>query len=118
MKEKKLTKREKFEMVKAYVADNEMLMEFIDNEINLLTKKASSSAKTKTQIENEGIKDKIVATLKELDRPVLITELQNANTELATYSNQKISALLTQLVNANIVKREVDKKKAYFTLAD
>ena len=118
MENKKLTKKEKFAMIKEYIADNEMLMEFIDNEINLLTKKASSSAKTKTQIENENIKDKIVATLRELDRPVLITELQNANTELATYSNQKISALLTQLVNANIVKREVDKKKAYFTLAN
>lgn len=113
---KKLTKKEKFGMIKEYIADNEMLMEFIDNEIALLTKKANSTAKTKTQIENETIKDKIVETLSQLDRPVIISELQESNKELATYSNQKISALLTQLVSANVIVREVDKKKAYFKI--
>ena len=82
----------------------------------LLTKKANSTAKTKTQIENETIKDKIVETLSQLDRPVIISELQESNKELATYSNQKISALLTQLVSANVIVREVDKKKAYFKI--
>ena len=114
MENKKLTKKEKFAMIKEYIADNEMLMEFIDNEINLLTKKASSSAKTKTQIENESIKEKIVNVLKELDTPVTITELQKSNDAMALYSNQKISALLTQLVDENKVQRIVDKKKAYF----
>ena len=42
MENKKMTKKEKFAMIKEYIKDNEMLMEFIDNEINLLTKKASS----------------------------------------------------------------------------
>ena len=62
------------------------------------------------------IKEKIVATLEKLGRPALITEIQSANTELATYSNQKMSALLTQLVSANVIVREVDKKKAYFKI--
>ena len=114
---KKLTKKEKYGMVLNYIQDNEMLVEFINNEIGLLNKKSSKSAPTKTQIENENIKKVIVDTLIALDRPVIITELQSANKELATYSNQKISALLTQLVNANIITREVDKKKAYFSIA-
>lgn len=114
---KKLTKKEKYGMVLDYIKDNEMLVEFINNEIELLNKKSSRTAPTKTQIENEKIKSVIVDTLKALDRPVVITELQSANEELATYSNQKISALLTQLVNANIVTREIDKKKAYFSIA-
>lgn len=114
---KTLTKKEKYGMVLDYIKDNEMLVEFINNEIELLNKKSSKNTPTKTQIENEKIKSVIVDTLKALDRPVVITELQSANEELATYSNQKISALLTQLVNANIVTREVDKKKAYFSIA-
>lgn len=111
---KKLTKKEKYGMVLDYIKDNEMLVEFINNEINLLTKKANSTSKTKTQIENENIKEKIVATLVEVAIPVTITELQSKDVELATYSNQKISALLTQLVSENKVARVVDKKKAYF----
>ena len=114
MENKKLTKKEKFAMIKEYIADNEMLMEFIDNEINLLTKKASSSAKSKTQVENENIKEKIVATLQELGKYSTITEIQNANAELSEYSNQKISALLKQLVDDKTIEKMIDKKKAYF----
>ena len=36
---KKITKKEKFGMVLDYIQDNEMLREFIENEINLLNKK-------------------------------------------------------------------------------
>ncbi len=113
---KKLTKKEKFAMVKEYIADNEMLMEFIDNEIALLNKKASSNTKTKVQVENEAIKDKIVAVLTEIARPITITDMQKENGEMASYSNQKLSALLTQLVNENKVIRTPDKKKTYFSV--
>lgn len=111
---KKMTKKEYFEILKGIVGDRQDLVDFINREIELLNKKSSRTAPTKTQIENENIKSIIIDTLKALDRPVVITELQEANPELAIYSNQKISALLTQLVNANIITREVDKKKAYF----
>ena len=114
MENKKMTKKEKFAMIKEYIADNEMLMEFIDNEIYLLTKKASSSAKTKTQIENENIKEKIVTILTEINAPVTITDMQKASDCMAQYSNQKLSALLTQLIEEKRVQRIVDKKKAYF----
>ena len=99
------------------VEDMQIFVDFLLHERELLEKKSSNSGQTKTQKENEVIKEKIVATLKELDRPVMITELQEANAELANFSNQKISALLTQLVNSKVVNRVVDKKKAYFTLA-
>ena len=117
--EKKLTKKEKFAMLKEIVVDmgNDMLVEFIDNEISLLEKKSSKSTQTKTQVENENIKDKIVEVLLELDKSVTITELQGANEEMATYSNQKLSALLKQLVEENRVVRIPDKKKTYFTVA-
>ena len=114
MENKKLTKKEKFAMIKEYIADNEMLIEFIDNEINLLTRKASSSAKTQTQKANENIKEKIVELLKSKDMQYTITEFQNAFEDMSEYSNQKLSALFTQLVNEKKVEKTVDKKKSYF----
>lgn len=111
---KKLTKKEKYGMVLDYIKENEMLVEFITNEMELLSKKSSRTAPTKTQVENEKIKEKIVATLVELNKYATITEIQEANVELAELSNQKISALLKQLVDTKIVEKMIDKKKAYF----
>ena len=111
---KKLTKKEKYGMVLDYIKENEMLVEFITNEMELLSKKSSRTAPTKTQVENEKIKEKIVATLVELSKYATITEIQEANVELAELSNQKISALLKQLVDTKIVEKMIDKKKAYF----
>lgn len=113
MKEKRLTKKEKFEMVKGYVNDP-MLIEFLDNEIKLLEKKASSSAKSKTQVANESIKERIVELFNSTDMQYTITEFQNAFEDMKEYSNQKLSALFTQLVNENKLERIPDKKKTYF----
>lgn len=111
---KKMTKKDYFNELKVLVADRQDLVDFIDHEIELLSKKSSKSTPTKTQVENEAIKEKIVATLVELDRYATITDIQNANTELADLSNQKVSALLKQLVDTNVVEKMLDKKKAYF----
>ena len=111
---KKLNKKEKFGMVLDYIQDNEMLVDFIKNEIALLEKKASSSSKTSTQKENEVIKKDIVATLKEIGTPVTITEMQKASAKMSAYSNQKLSALLKQLYDEKIVNKAIDKKKTYF----
>ena len=124
MENKKMTKKETINLLidvltgAKEVEDMQIFVDFLVHERELLEKKSSNSGQTKTQKENEVIKDKIVETLKELDKPVIITEIQGANEELANYSNQKISALLTQLVNSKVVKRVIDKKKAYFTLTD
>jgi DNA-binding transcriptional regulator GbsR (MarR family) len=113
---KKLTKKDYFKMLKELVGDRPELVSFIDHEIELLTNKASKSSQTKTQKENETIKEVIVATLTELGRYVSISEIQDANETLGALSNQKISALLKQLVDGGIVKKQIDKKKAYFSV--
>ena len=63
----KMTKREKFEMLKAIpaVAENEMLMEFIDHEMEILSRKNSPTAKkpTANQLINEGVKEAIAQTM-------------------------------------------------------
>ena len=111
---KKLTKKDYFNELKGLVSDRQDLVDFIDHEIELLSKKSSRTAPTKTQVENEKIKEKIVATLVELGKYATITDIQNANTELANLSNQKISALLKQLYDNKIIEKVIDKKKAYF----
>ena len=114
---KKLTKKEKFAMIKEYIADNEMLTEFIDNEIALLNRKASSSSKSKNQIENEEIKDRIVAILTQ-NKGVqyTITDFQKTFKEFGVdkFSNQKLSTLFTQLKNELRIVKIQDKKKSYF----
>lgn len=116
MENKKMTKKEMFREILKRVSDNTEMVEFLNHEIELLERKASKSTQTKTQKENEGIKEIILNTLTEIGKPVTITELQNANTELAEFSNQKISALLKQLVDSQVVDKMIDKKKSYFTV--
>ena len=114
----KMTKRELFEMIKGVCANDTRIVEFCEHEIELLNRKSSKSTQTKTQIENENIKGAIVNALTEIAKPVTITEMQELNTEMANYSNQKLSALLKQLVeNDKKVVKTVDKKKSYFTVA-
>lgn len=116
MENKKMTKKEMFGEILKRVSDNTEMVEFLNHEIELLERKASKSTQTKTQKENEGIKEIILNALTEIGKPVTITELQNANTELAEFSNQKISALLKQLVDSKVVDKMIDKKKSYFTV--
>ena len=96
------------------VEDMQIFVDFLVHERELLEKKSSNSGQTKIQKENEVIKEKIMATLRDLDKYATITDIQEANAELGAYSNQKISALLKQLVDNKEISKMIDKKKAYF----
>lgn len=119
----KVTKRERFaqlmEIVKASDVENSAeLVSFIEHEVELLTKKNSRSDKpTKTQVENEAIKIQIVSILERVGKPMTVTQLLAEN-ELADLSNQKVSALLTQLRKTGEVVRTTEKKVAFYSLAD
>ena len=116
MTNKKVTKREKFEMLMAIaeVQANPMLTEFIEHELELLAKKNASEKKpTAQQVANEGLKDVILEVLKENGGLMTITDIQKSAEELAELSNQRISALVRQMVGVS-VERVEDKRKAYF----
>lgn len=122
-KVKKITKKERFEMIKEIVLnaglENEAeMVEFLDNEINLLNKKRASGAKTATQKENEVLVEKLYAVLAEIGRPVTVSELQKESEEFGAMSNQKVSALMKKLKDAGRVNKVDDKKKAYFSIAE
>ena len=117
MTNKKVTKREKFEMLKTMseVQANPMLMEFIDHELELLAKKNASEKKpTAQQMANEGLKQTIMDVLTENGGLMTVTDVQKSCEELAELSNQRISALLRQMRDDGKVERVEEKHKAYF----
>ena len=119
MENKKMTKRDYFAILResypATAENYDEVIAFIDHELELLTKKNSSERKpTAAQKENEKIKAIILAAL--TTTPTSISDLQKKDAALAEISNQKISALLRQLIIDNKVVRTEDKKKALFAL--
>lgn len=113
----KKTKRDLFLEVREVVAGNEELVAFVDHELELLDKKASTKS-TKVNEEQVALMEKIVNALNEIGRSVTISELQKENAEMAEYSNQKLSAMLKKLVDNKQVTKMVDKKKSYFMVAE
>ena len=113
--EKKITKREMFTSIREVVADNADMVAFIDHEIELLDKKSSSKKPTATQVANEGLKTTILTVL--TDEGKTASEVLASSTEFSGLSNQKISALLKQLVEEGKVVKETDSKKSVFRLA-
>jgi hypothetical protein len=118
-KTKKMTKMDKFARLLAMpaVANDKISADFIKHEMELLAKKNSSDRKpTAVQEANNGIKETILAVL--ANRTMTISEMQKASAELAELTNQRISALVRQLVQEGKVEREEIKRKAYFKLAE
>ena len=112
------TKITKIEVLTMMAADenikaNKVFADFIAHEIELLEKKSANRKSTKTQTENVGIKDNI---LKVLEDSAGITVSQIMPLLDDSYSNQKISSLLRQLVEDGKVRRYTEKRVAYFAL--
>lgn len=126
MENKKVTKREYFEMIKGICGDNQDIVNFCNHEIELLERKSSKGGATKTQTENIKVAEMLIAELVKIAKPVTITDLMNTSDIVKGYklengnslSNQKISAILKQQVDAGKVVKVTDKKKSLFSVAD
>ena len=119
MANKKMTKREKFEMIAKIeaVASNPVLAEFVEHELELLAKKnASGEGKmTASQKINEGIKAEILEEMSvNPNRLYSVSEMIKAFECCKELSLPKVTALVTQLVKAEKVVRVEEKRKAYF----
>lgn len=113
----KVTKRMRFEALLAMesVKSDPDMVEFLEHQIELLSKKNGGSSSTKLQKENADLKDSILEAM-EPDVLYTITDMIKSFYFLAEMTNQKVSALVRQLVNENLVERIEDKKKTYFKL--
>jgi hypothetical protein len=131
MAEKKITKRERFEQIKALIADNEELVKFIDHEIELLARKGSKSAKlTPAQEDALKVADIIKDILAECeDTKGMTVGALLKNERIKSYvrhngegvSSQVVTAIFTKNTvsdsnpNADFI-RTVEKKVAYYAL--
>ena len=115
----KITKREVIGMMmnEEVVKANPTYVAYLENELALLNKKAQNKKATKTQEQNIGIKATILKVLATIGSGT-VTDIQNGNEELSALSNQKVSALVRQLVESGEVVKTVDKKKSIFSLAE
>ena len=117
----KPTKRDRFNALLAIpaVAEDAELVEFINHEIELLDKKNTAERKpTAKQVENAGFKADILAWM-EPDTKYLSADVAKGVPSIiaAGISPNRVTAMLTQLVNDGAVIRTEDKRKSYYSLA-
>lgn len=115
-KVKKLTKVEMFEIIKTHLTDADEIA-FIDHEIDLLKSKNSGRKPTAKQQENEVFMADIMAFFEntEIDEMFNISEIQAQVSEVSKLSNQRMSALMKQLVDSGQLVKTYEKRKAYFS---
>lgn len=118
----KITKKEMFAMVREIVIANggenaELLTNFIDHEVELLTRKNTGEKKpTANQIANESIKAEILAEM-EFGKMYTCSDIVK-NVEVCNgFTIQKVSPLMNQLADSGKVVKTTDKRKTYFSLA-
>jgi predicted transcriptional regulator len=112
---KKPTKAQMFKQIMDAYPLTDAEKEFIQHEMELLAKKNSAEKKpTAQQTENEGIKSAIVDGM-ESGKAYTITDIIKSVSACADLTNQRVSALMRQLVESGAVVRTEEKRKAYFT---
>ena len=114
---KKMTKKDYFAILRASypetAKDYDEVIAFIDHEVELLSKKNSAEKKpTAQQVANYGIKRAILNGMQE-NRLYTITEIIKEIPECAELTNQRVSALIRQMM-PDLIERVEDKRKAYF----
>ena len=114
---KKMTKRAMFEQIKTHLTDPAEVA-FVEHELELLAKKNSGEKKpTAQQVANDGIKTAIAEGMT-ANRLYTVTELIKEIPECAELTNQRVSALLRQMIADGTVIKTVDKRKSYFQIAE
>ena len=122
--EKKITKKEMFVQVIAMAQGKEVtvtvdeLVAFATHEIELLEKKANSKSKADTEkaVADSKLMSAIVDHLTETGKALTVSELMTEVAELDGLSNQKVSALMKKLVDADKVVKATDKRKSVFSV--
>ena len=101
-----------------YVIDNyelpaDVLEKMCNMRDSLVKKSASRSKASKVNAElNAQIGEVIVSVLAGSDEPMTVTEINKSCDELSEYSNQKLSAVLRNLVaDKRVVKSQAEKPK-------
>ena len=114
MTNKKMTKRDYFNSILSKYPLTDEEKAFVEHELELLAKKNASEKKpTAQQTANEAIKEVILRVLTDADNMMTVSEIIKADPALSELTNQRVSALLRQMIGTTVVRIE-DKRKAYF----
>lgn len=116
--EKRVTKADRFnELLTLIPSDRSDLIEFINHELDLLTRKNSGEKKpTKSAQEHADLMAKVLEQMP-IGEAHTVTEWQGIIPEIALangVSNQKASRILNDLEKAGKVVKEPDKRKMTF----
>ena len=118
----KLTKRDHFNALLAIptVASNPTLVEFIENELDLLSRKNSkpSGKQTEKQEANDVLKQAMLDYLANGGGQHTVTDFIKNVPECAGLSQQKITALVRQMVEDGKMEKVIEKRVSYFKLAE
>ena len=118
---RKPTKRDRFNALLAIpaVAENADLVDFINHEIELLDKKNTAERKpTAKQVENAGFKSDSLAWMEPATQYAAADVVKGVPSIVAAgLSANRVTAMLTQLVNDGSLIRTEDKRKSYYSLA-
>lgn len=110
----KMTYVKALEIAMETVKDNAEVYEKLNALKASISKKNSAERKpTATQKANAGYKDAILNYM-ELGKKYTISELMKEVVELNDLTNQRVSALVRQLKDDDLVLRTEEKRKAYF----
>ena len=116
----RMTKAQKFQILTDLpaVKADPMLTEFIAHEMELLAKKNTADKKPTAQQEaNAVIKQNVLTVLADGEKRTVSDLLKMVPDLPDTMTNQRMSALVRQMVDAGEVIRTEDKRKAYFSKA-
>ena len=112
---KKMTKADYFRQIMANYPLTDEEKAFVEHELELLAKKNSADKKpTAQQVANEGVKQAIIEGM-ERDRLYSITEIIKEIPACADMTNQRVSAIVRQMIG-DTIERVEEKRKAYFRL--
>lgn len=118
MANKKVTKKDMFEEIKKVALELGRIdiVEFAENELNLLEKKRNSSKKVDTEKleKDNALKSAILEVLKNYENGLSVDEIRKADTSIGEESNQKITYLLGILVKEKLVEREPKGRKKLY----
>ena len=116
----RMTKAQKFQILADLpaVKADPMLSEFIAHEMELLAKKNTADKKPTAQQEaNAVIKQNVLTVLADGEKRTVSDLLKMVPDLPDTMTNQRMSAIVRQMVDAGEVIRTEDKRKAYFSKA-
>ena len=121
MENKKTQKQWFDEIIKMAKGDTNVdvagVIAFAEGRIVALDKKSENRKPSKAQVEQDSaLMARIEAVLANTDDSLTATEILSALGD-ASLSNQKVSAILKKMVAEGTVVKEMDKKKALWSLA-